>query len=400
MRMGLIVLINSTKRRKFTAIAFLVTMVFLSISVVSANDIPTQGTTSPIWTVVESGYEEAVFRSIQFINDTHGWVAGRSSPNSWNGIILGTDDGGVSWDLQYHDESQEFGQIYITDDETVWVTAFGGLFFSNDSGNSWSFVNFPEINTMVSAVSFYNCSLGWASTNQKVFSTDDGGLNWTVCESWSFDDTFRRMFIHSDSLLHGIGFDGIYHSTDGGETWERVFSKGGWSLSFSTSDRGFAVADNMLAETSDGVTWTETPIPMNSPIPGFRAQYLSDILFIDEFNGWIVGDAVSVMHTPDGGVNWYSQSVSESVSRMMTIDFYNDTHGWSAGFGGDILRTTSGNSFEERLWRGVTDPLFISIVSLIGAALTTVLGTLLYIRWIRRKRTDQQLSGSQLPTER
>ena len=384
------------KRHGWKTVVVLVTMIILLIPIASANGISDQETGSHVWTVIDSGYEEAVFRSISFVNATHGWVAGRTNPNSWNGIILSTTDGGVTWDLQLQDESQEFGQMSIVDDETVWVTAFGGLFFTNDSGNSWSYVNFPGFGNMFSQVGFFNGSIGWAATGKTLFKTIDGGRNWTECENWSFDDTIRRIFIHSESLIDGIGFDGIYHSINGGETWEMVFDKGGWSLSFSTSNRGFAVADNMLAETSDGTTWTEIPIPMNSPIPGFRAQYLSDILFIDESNGWIVGDAVPVMYTSDGGVTWYSQSVSTSVSRMMSVDFVNETHGWAAGFGGDILRTTSGNIPEESLWQESTDSLFVSIASIIGVAVIALSGTILYRRKIRPKMepTHQGLEPS------
>ena len=380
------------KKHGCTIAIVLATMIILSIPIASANGVTNQETSSYVWTVVDSGYEEAVFRSICFVNATHGWVAGRATPNSWNGIVLSTTDGGVTWDLQFQDELQEFGQMSITDDDTIWVTAFGGLFFSNDSGNAWSYVDFPGFGNMFSQVGFFNGSIGWAATGKTLFKTIDGGRNWTECENWSFDDTIRRIFIHSESLIDGIGFDGIYHSINGGETWEMVFNKGGWSLSFSTSNRGFAVADNMLVETSDGTTWNETPIPTNSPIPGFRAQYLSDILFLDEFNGWIVGDSVPVMHTSDGGVTWYSQSVSTSVSRMMSVDFINETHGWAAGFGGQILRTTSGNMSEARLWRGVTDPLFISIASLIGVVVIAVTGTIVYRRRIRPK-TESNRQG-------
>ncbi len=192
-------------------------------------------------------------------------------------------------------------------------------------------------------------------------------------------------------MIDGIGFEGIYHSINGGETWEMVFNKGGWSLSFSTPDRGFAVDDNMLAETSDGTTWNETPIPMNSSIPGFQAQYLSDVLFIDASNGWIVGDSVPVMHTPDGGVTWYSQSVSTSASRMMSVDFINETHGWTAGFGGQILRTTNGNISGAMLSQGFTGPLFISIASLIGVVVIAITGVMLYRRkTIYKKEINNQ----------
>ncbi|MHA1962745.1 MAG: YCF48-related protein, partial [Candidatus Thorarchaeota archaeon] len=106
---------------------------------------------------------------------------------------------------------------------------------------------------------------------------------------------------------------------------------------------------------------------------------------IDENNGWIVGTEIKVMYTPDGGANWYQQSVPAEVNnRINAVDFINQTHGWAVGWGGIIMRTTTGNSLGSRLWYGMTDPLFLSIIAVVVAV---PVGVFIIRRYRRGKRT-------------
>ncbi len=113
---------------------------------------------------------------------------------------------------------------------------------------------------------------------------------------------------------------------------------------------------------------------------------------MDANNGWIVGDEVPIMYTPDGGLSWYEQSTSEGVYyRLYAVDFVDQTHGWAVGSGGYILRTTRGNSTDMRLWTGMNDPIFLSIIGgLTGVAVVVVI-TL----WIIRSRIGSKQRSQQ-----
>jgi len=64
-------------------------------------------------------------------------------------------------------------------------------------------------------------------------------------------------------------------------------------------------------------------------------------LFIDNQNGWAVGEAGSVIHTTDGGKTW---KVQESGTRkwLYGVAFADEETGWVVGEDGVILRTTDG----------------------------------------------------------
>jgi len=99
-----------------------------------------------------------------------------------------------------------------------------------------------------------------------------------------------------------------------------------------------------------------------------------------------------VMYTPDGGANWYEQGVpSDATGRMIAVDFINQTHGWVVGNGGTILRTYTGNTLGTRLWKGMTDPQFLSIVFLVGVVFIVSVGGIVKIRRRSRKLTSVEI---------
>ncbi len=164
-------------------------------------------------------------------------------------------------------------------------------------------------------------------------------------------------------------------------------------MSIVSATEGWAIDDNRLAHTIDGTTWEELIVPMRVPAFRLQAPYCTDIQFIDEDNGWIVGTEIPVMYTPDGGTNWYQQTVPDGVnSRIMAVDFINQTHGWAVGGRGIIMRTTTGNSLGNRLWYGMTDPLFLSIV---GVVIIVPVGIFILRRYRKSKRTAPEIKPLQ-----
>lgn len=377
------ILISNSTRRSRISTASLITLIILSNLAIFTNAQTVTDTMDQIWNHQDSGYTQAVLWDIDFINGTHGWVVGQSSMGLGHGIILATTDGGSTWNTQLSDISQWFNQIAIIDPNTIWVAALSNLATTTDGGETWSYVEFENVTTLFGTVGFANISHGWASTNRQLYSTTDSGATWRISAGWTYQDTIRRIYFHTPEVMDAIGFDGIYHSDDGGVSWQLVFNKGGWALSFATRNDGWAVADNMLAETRTGTSWEETPVPSSFPIPGFRKPYLTDTQFIDDSSGWIVGSQTAVMHTVDGGASWHSQGVDIGLSRLLSVDFLNETHGWTSGGNGRILHTVRGNVTVSRLWRGLSDPVFLAIVGGLSLGVVSIIGGFI---WRRRKK--------------
>jgi photosystem II stability/assembly factor-like uncharacterized protein len=341
-------------------------------------------TTETTWEQVESNYPNALFRDVVFVNVSHGWIIGQVERGLGEGIILHTNDSGITWHEQLYNESQEFRHIEVIDQETLWVAGLGRLFYTTDGGQIWQeSVNIGTGTSGIAHVRFMNTTHGWTSTNRILYNTVDGGQSWQIVPSWTFNDTARC--IHTSTVgLWIIGFYGIYFSSFNSGIWEQRFNQGGWSMSFVNDREAWAVDDCMLARMVDGQTWISQTLPRPNPFGGFLLPYFSDVAFLDTSNGWLVGQETPIAYTPNGGWDWYVQDAPvESRNRIKSIFLHNQTHGWAAGGNGAILKTTKANTVGTRLWKGLTDQVILSIV---GISILGIVGAIALLRHIRQKK--------------
>ncbi len=383
-------------RKHWSSITILILMLFASFDIAVASGlhdgsrVPLQASAS--WQILNHPFQqdEAELRGVVFLNATHGWVVGQNETGLGGGIILHTINGGDSWELQLYNRSQKFYAIDIIDNDTIWVTCRGGLVYSNDSGQSWSFVSVIDGQAALPTVRFYNRTYGWTSTMGDIYKTVDGGVTWHNVTSWQFDDVLRSIHFVSPTDYWAIGFYGTYHTIDGGVIWEATYPRGGWAISFVSDSEGWAVADDLLLHMTDGQTWVTQSLPRKTLSPLAEAPYYTDILFKDQNHGWIVGLETPVVFTPNGGRNWYAQQVPEEVDRrMMAVDFVNLTHGWVVGHGGYILRTMNGDGLGTLLFLEVRIPSYLFIIGISAAVALSCTVAIILLR--RRKSTSSRI---------
>lgn len=102
---------------------------------------------------------------------------------------------------------------------------------------------------------------------------------------------------------------------------------------------------NIYSTTDGGSTWTKTTFP--------GTEELESIFFIDELNGWAVGDKGVIVHTTNGGEEWVYQN-SGTDSYLSSVFFVDENKGWitystSAGdpptdYVGYLLYTSDGGN--------------------------------------------------------
>ncbi len=69
--------------------------------------------------------------------------------------------------------------------------------------------------------------------------------------------------------------------------------------------------------------------------------FYNSVFFVDEINGWAVGDSGRIIHSDDGGKNWIYQE-SGTESSLQDIQFINQYVGWAVGSNNTILKTNNG----------------------------------------------------------
>ncbi len=113
----------------------------------------------------------------------------------------------------------------------------------------------------------------------------------------------------------------------GFQTWDTEFN----AIYFVDDKNGWIVGDQgKIIHTSTGVTWKDQHSGVGTDLYG--------VYFIDQFNGWAVGNYGVVLQTSDGGKNWRSQQI-DPIEAFYDVKFVSDLVGWIVGSNGTILST-------------------------------------------------------------
>jgi len=87
---------------------------------------------------------------------------------------------------------------------------------------------------------------------------------------------------------------------------------------------------------------------------GYNAIY-----FVDNKNGWAVGDSGIIIHTTDGQ-NWTAQT-NLSTNTLFDVFFLNALEGWAVGSGGSIIYTNNGGVIWSIVGTGLTSNSLTSL---------------------------------------
>lgn len=160
------------------------------------------------------------FYSIQFVNDTIGFISGDSS-------IIKTYDGGVNWIIKKLNKrinalsfpSDSIGYCYSTSMDSTY------LYKTIDCGTSWNLHSAYSTFNYNTSMFFINDTIGYITGVFKMEKTIDGGLTWKVqtstLPSWgTFYDYVTDVYFVSVDTGFSVGAGGsghIYRTYNGGE---------------------------------------------------------------------------------------------------------------------------------------------------------------------------------------
>ena len=99
----------------------------------------------------------------------------------------------------------------------------------------------------------------------------------------------------------------------------------------------------ILHTTDGGATW-ETQNPPDSATKRFF-----DVTCIDQLQAWTVGILGEILHTDNGGINWYNQAIG--LSKYGTrIEMLDQDYGWATCGDGTIGQTTNGGNYWDQIF--------------------------------------------------
>jgi photosystem II stability/assembly factor-like uncharacterized protein len=197
--------------------------------------------------------------------------------------------------------------------------------------------------------------VSWWSSGYASF---EDGVSWAIVSDTverrsgatrqRFAPAIPRLFgLHFTSPREGwaVGDHGVAVRTrDGGASWSASptgVTDALHAITCLPSGRCWAVGDAHVLETPSGVDWKVTALP----VPEDRA--LEDVFFLDESNGWVIGQRIA-FSTRDGGRTWSRFDSGDFHGRGHLVRFRTRSEGFVAS-GNGLEKTTDGG----QTWRSV-----------------------------------------------
>ena len=196
---------------------------------------------------------------------------------------------------------------------------------STDLGNNWD-TTWVGLADFVSNISFNNDTLGWLNTNNEIFKTIDGGINWTNQNILGINYYITDISAVADDELFGITSrfsQQLIKSVNSGSSWELidVEKEGDYQISFYDVNNGFLYGSDLIKTEDGGESWIECDSSFKSNI--------YDIEFVSLDNGLSLGNE-GLFITEDGGQNWNKQFEPEGIyyTDPGNIEMITEMLGW------------------------------------------------------------------------
>lgn len=288
------------------------------------------------------------------------------------GRIIRTTDGGNTW-VSHSENYNDFRQIQFVDNNVGYAQSGENFYKTIDGGDTWFLVGSLSLGTSVSSsdFTFVNENLGYATTGGTygghVYKTIDGGVTWSALNN-GFDIIDEGItaiyFLDEDIGFISGGFNQkkVMKTIDGGNNWTQVSNQAFGHIQFTNDLIGYGnrignYYGAMYKTTDGGDTWNISLELEGEDINAFD--------FIDENNGYFVGDQGLIYKTNDGGSNWKELEIS--YEWYTQVKFYSKNVGYVADEDGKLYKTeNSGVS-----WEYLTQQYIINSIELIDDKIYT-----------------------------
>jgi len=211
--------------------------------------------------------------------------------------------------------------VCAVSENLAWAVGDNGIVLKTDNGGvTWLSQPTPT-SVAINAVKFLTASVGYlAGANGTLFKTDNGGGTWTQLAIPALD-SLNAISVISGSNIVIVGDNGTILVSENGFDFVLVLNSDGApnnlnSVFFYDQSIGWAAGDNgqYLRTLDGGQTWTVQPITTADPSKPLQevtvTNNLKGIRFVNLSDGWVVGDNGMILRTTDGGLRWSDISVS------------------------------------------------------------------------------------------
>lgn len=298
------------------------------------------------WYTQNSGTDQPL-SDVCFVDHNTGWIAGHQN------TILKTTNGGQSWVEQTPAPVPFFYKVFFLNDQEGWVLGeYETIAHTTDGGNTWELQTPPGHSA--SDIFFVDANNGWIAGGRgqgfpgpdpirEIQHTEDGGNSWTIQHQVDLQFPLGAIYFTDAQTGCAVGSGGdILFTQNGGENWTQQTSTINTKLEgvyLTSPDEGWIVGiDGVILHTTDaGTNW----MMMNSG----TSDALTDVVFVNN-KGWICGSSntdATILYYDGSSGSWEMQDPG-TTEILSAISFVDEMYGWSVGFFGTLVHTTTGGS--------------------------------------------------------
>jgi photosystem II stability/assembly factor-like uncharacterized protein len=259
------------------------------------------------YTAQNSNFTSQRFMSIFMIHPDTVFISGNY------GKILRTVNGGNNWITLYSDTTLQFWGLFFVNSNTGYVAGSNGrIMKTTNKGDNWTIQTTPT-STALDGIYFVNETTGYVGGANIFLKTTDAGQTW-VNKVGSFISPFETAqavyFSDENTGLYSTNAARIVRTTDGGNTWNLVYSLSGggavWGLSFPSPLVGYGCTSvgTVLRSINGGLNWTEQATPLT--------ENLYEICFPSVNTGYIASWSGKILKTTNGGAT-YINNINSNI---------------------------------------------------------------------------------------
>ena len=290
------------------------------------------------------------------------------------GKVARTTDGGATWDSIPTPSTYTMLGMAAQGDVLVACGNNGRVMRSTDAGLTWTVQQY--INTENRSVALSPGGHGILGSDGRIQTSSDMGASWVLAREGTWHTVLNKISFMDADTGAAIGYlttggleNGMVRTTDGGRTWKKA-GGGGLGVHLTPTGAGcLGGGSGSFARTTDGFA---TRLPANGPNVAIRCTWsfdeqthlvgggavwggiyrttnagatwiqvldvgnitISDLWFVNDLQGYAVGEYGDDFRTMDGGLTWQEMT---ATSGGHTVFFLNEDLGWTGAF-----RTTDG----------------------------------------------------------
>ena len=174
---------------------------------------------SNLWSPRDSGTKE-LLTCLSFVDERNGWAAGHG------GLILHTEDGGNTWQIQRESSSDNnplFDIQFVSPSVGYACGAYDTFLKSTDGGKTWT-LSAPGSDNIYNGLAFLDEETGYlVGEFGTVLRTRDGGNSWEQLDLGSYEGSLFGITLLSPETILVYGVAGkVLRSGDGGLNWVDV----------------------------------------------------------------------------------------------------------------------------------------------------------------------------------